>query len=438
MFNQKSTCVGDLEDKGSFCLAYYGTIRETFWFLSKNEDLTEELTQDFVFRKILPDEGLIEKYLVLLKLALNENRPRPSFRGYLIRSIRNAWNDHHRKPERKEVQHDDEMPIFELADREHAEENLDPDALYAYAILNRALHGVRNHCRKNGMDEYWTIFDELVLARLDDSRKSLTREQLRLRYFPGEKSNQKLDNILTSVKRMVYRHLKDIFVRDPFADHQDRSAAFALDDWIFELRNCDSSVHGALVAATRVTPSGNADYDFRNSVSVMEVSPPDELLEKELGFALSLRLQLPIDEWTEWRDPGEFLKLLPARSSFLPDRKGYRKSRPLTLGMIMGPSAKESEDLRYANIDEILRRVKDLARNLSRPSCHPVDQQLFKLIYTLAITIARVGFGHVITTLSVTEQQQGIWFFIRQNWVDDETKAYLKNALATPGVWYAD
>lgn len=437
MAANNSTCVGDLEDKSSFCLAYYGTIRDTFRFLSKDEDLTDELTQNFLFRKILPDDGLIEKYQEFRDSALAAGQPRPSFRGYLVRSIRNTWYDHLRSPARRMRQANEDSPILDVPDREHAEETLDPDAIYAYAILNRALHGVRNHCLKKGMESYWTIFDELVLAQFDDSRTPATREELRLRYFPGEKSNQKLDNVLTSVKRMVYRNLKDIFARDPFADRGDR-AIDSLDDWIFELKSCDSSVHSALVAATRVNPSGIPEFDIRHSVSVMEVSPPEEMLEQELGFALTLRTKLPIDEWTEWRDPGEFLRLLPAKSMFLHDPKGKRKSKPLTLELLMGPSSQELEELRFANIDEILRRVKDLARSLSKPNCHPVDQQLFKLIYTLAITIARVKFGYVITTLSVPEQQQGIWFFIRQKWVDDETRAFFQNALTTPGVWYAD
>lgn len=437
MVTNNSTCVGDLEDKSSFCLAYHGTIRDTFRFLSKDEDLTDELTQEFLFKKILPEDGLIEKYQESRDAALAAGKPRPSFRGYLVRSIRNTWYDYLRSPDRKIRQANEDSPILDVPDREHAEETLDPDAFYAYAILNRALHGVRNHCLKKGMESYWTIFDELVLAQFDDSRTPATREQLRLKYFPGEKSNQKLDNVLTSVKRMIHRNLNDIFARDPFADQADRAVG-SLDRWIIELKSFDSGIHRALVAATRVTPSGVAEFDIRHSASVMDVTPPEEMLEQELGFALTLRTKLPIDEWTEWRDPGEFLRLLPAKSMFLQNAKGRRKSRPLTLELLMGPSAQELEELRFANIDEILRRVKDLARNLSKPACHPVDQQLFKLVYTLAITIARVKFGYVITTLSVPEQQQGIWFFIRQKWVDDETRAFFQNALTTPGVWYAD
>lgn len=433
----QSTCVGDLEDKNSFCLAYDGTIRETFRFLCKDEHLADELTQDFFVRKILPADGLIEKYQELRTAALMQRQRRPSFRGYLVKSIRHAWYDHLRKPDRKLRQAHEDSPILDVPDREHAEETLDPDAIYAYAILNRALHGVRNHCRRKGIESHWTIFDELVLAQFDDSRTPATREELRLRYFPGELSNQKLDNVLTSVKRMVYRNLRDIFARDPFADQADRSAN-SLDEWIFDLKACDSGVHRALVAATRVTPSGSTDFDASQSVSVMDVKQPEETLETELGFALALRLRLPINEWTEWRDLGEFLRLVPTKSMFLPDPIGRRKAKSLTLELLMNPSAIEVEALRRANVGEILGRVKDLARTLSKPECHPIDQTLFKLVYTLAITIARVRFGHVITTLRVPDQQQGIWFFIRQKWVDDETRAFLQNALTTPGVWYED
>lgn len=438
MDSQQSSSISDLYDKTIFSHDNYSMIRDTFWFFCRNDDLTDDLTHEFIVRKILPDDGLIEKYLDLRQSSKARGETYPSFRSYLVSSIRHAYFDHIDKVNRrKEKQAPFEgAPILDIPDREHAVEELDEESLYAYAVLNRALHGVRKYCRNNEMGAYWTIFDELVLARLDDSRKPLTREELRLRYFPNERKNTKLDERLTTVKRILRRQLRHILKRDPFAEKMTDTSETALDEWIGSLKSCKSGVHGALVAATRVGNSDESHFELHNSVSVMEVRQPDEMIEKELGFSLALRLRLPINEWAEWREPGEFLKLLPAGSSFLPDRKGKKRTTPLTLELLMAPGRENFDDLRYANIDEILRRVKDLARSLSRDDCHPVDEQVFKLVYTLAITIARVGFGKVITSLSVQDQHQGIWFFIGQNWVDEHTKAYFRKAVTTPGIWH--
>lgn len=438
MFSQQSSSVSDLYDKTIFCHNNYSTIRDTFWFFCRNDELTDDLTHELIVRKILPDDGLIEKYLNLRQTSKASGESYPSFRSYLVSSIRNAYFDHVDKVNRgKEKQAPFEgSPILDIPDREHAVEDIDEESLYAYAVLNRALHGVRKYCHENEMGAYWTIFDELVLARLDDSRKQLTREELRLRFFPNEKKNNKLDERLTTVKRILRRELWHILKRDPLAEKIKNSSESVLDEWIGSLKSCKSGVHGALVAATRVGNPDESHFELHNSKSVMDVRQPDEMIEKELGFSLALRLRLPINEWAEWSEPGEFLRLLPAGSTFLPDRRGKKRATPLTLELLMQPKLENIDDLRYANVDEILRRVKDLARNLSREDCHPVDDQLFKLVYTLAITIARVGFGKVITSLSVQDQHQGIWFFIGQNWVDENTKAYFRKAVTTPGIWH--
>jgi|GEM_PF-5633023 len=426
-----TTDSGIFTDRNSLCLAYFSAIRETFYFFCKDDDLADELSQEFVVRKLLATPVLVEKYSSFCVKHTAKGKPRPKFRSYLVSSIRNFWRSHHRHPIRKEHQASDNSPILDVPDREHTQENLDPDAFYAYAILNRALHNVRNYCRQNGKEAHWTIFDELVLAPLDISRTPETRESLRLRFFPNAKSNQKLDNILVSMKRMVYRNLKALFTRDHFTESSGgyRSATTCIDEWIYDLKQCDSSIHGAMVAATRVTPSVDSELVYANSISVMQLSYPEEEVALELGFAASLRMKLPIVEWTEWRDPGELLRFLPAKSPFLPERKS-RTVRPLTFEMLMSPWPTESEEVKLANVDALLRKVKELARSLSKMDSNPVDQHLFQFVYTLSITIARVSFGHQITSLSEREQQDGISYYILQPWLDEQTRAYLRNALS--------
>jgi hypothetical protein len=233
------------------------------------------------------------------------------------------------------------------------------------------------------------------------------------------------------MKRMVYRNLKTLFTRDHFTESSGgyRSATTCIDEWIYDLKQCDSSIHGAMVAATRVTPSGDSELVYANSISVMELSYPEDEVALELGFAASLRLKLPIVEWTEWRNPGELLRFLPAKSPFLPERKA-ESVRPLSFAMLMSPWPAESEELKLANVDALLRKVKELSRSLTKIDTNPVDLHLFQMVYTLSITIARVSFGHIITSLNEREQQEGISYYIRQPWLDEQTRAYLRNALS--------
>jgi hypothetical protein len=286
------------------------------------------------------------------------------------------------------------------------------------------------------MESHWIIFEELVLARFDDQRTPRSREELREEFFPGEGSNQKLDNALTSVKRMVRRSLNAIFMREPYEGDPGRSP---FDVWMEILKGSNASMHSVLQAALRVSGPGSGGGPLSRDESLKMIGEPDpeEIFEKELAFAVSFRLSLPIIEWMEWDDPSELMNFLPSPCPFLPNNK-RKDIRPLTLGMLLAPTAEESAELDRFKVAEILHMVKDLSRQYANQMCHPVDRKLFKLVYALTVTIARIQFGEIITSLDVETQQSNIRWYRDKPWVDDEIKVFFKKALTTIGVWYQD
>jgi DNA-directed RNA polymerase specialized sigma24 family protein len=419
-----------LQDINQFCPHYYATIHQAFLYHCRNESMADDLTQNFLMDKIVTG-GLIPKFLERARREEAEGLPRTSFRNYLFRSIRFAWLSDMRKENRRPIAPTDD-PIVNMPAPTETNESLDADTLYAFAVLNRALHNVRNYCRKKGMDAHWSIFEESILARFDDMRTPRTREQLREDFFPLETSNQKLDNALTSVKRMVRRNLEAIFMRDPFEDTREASQ---FDVWLEILSSSNASLHSALQAALRL-PEASASSGSGSEAMIREPDP-DEVFEKDLAFAVSFRVTLPIIEWQEWNDPGELMLFLPSGCPFLPNNR-RRGMRPLSLAVLMAPTTEEERELMRFKPAEILRLVKDLAKRQAHPASHPADRNMFKLVYTLAVTIARVRFGEAISSHDSDTQQDNVRKYLNKPWVDDDIKSFFRQALKTKGVWYAD
>ena len=444
-----------IRDKNALCVRYGSTVLNNFRFIARNQaddEILEELTQEFFFRKILSSDAFVESYFKKREEAqhlLETKRLRgetikaseerlPSFRAYLMTSVRHFWFQHHRnkKHDLKIVRDDnDENPILpNLPGRDQEDENIDPEVLYAYALLHRVLNQVRNYCFSKGLRTHWIIFDELVLAAIDTDRKPRTREELRREFFPQAKSNQNLDNTITTVKKMIDRHLRTLFVEESLETGIPRNL---FDNWLEDLRQSNSFIHDAIYSAIRVSTDSYDVTSNQSLASIIEKDGPAEDLEKELGYAFYLRKKLPIFEWGEWASIEDLLAFVPGISPFKPGQ-AKRGFRPLTLEMLMQPSPAEKLELDKFKVDAILRMVKELAKTISQKSKNDVERQLFRVIYGLAIAIARMNHQSVITKLTVPEQQRAIWDIKSSQWIDESTRQWCQKALETKGVWYKD
>ena len=417
----------NFRDKDSFLLLYHPVIRDTFRSFCKCQDLAEELTQEFVLRKILPDNGLISKYERFVERTVRSSKKRPQFRRYLVRSVQREWINHLRLTKACVTSQD--SFLLQLPDRAYSQERLDPDAIYAYVVLYRVLNIVRSHCRDTEKEHIWSIYEELVLGPFDESRHVSTRLELREKYFPGEDSNRKIENAIITIKRMIQRCLEKV-LRNPLGEYSDE---LSVESWADDLRDSNSRVHRALEAAVMLRTEVPT---VQGTASVLPLFELDEGIDHNvLCFALNLRLHLPLIEWTEWPSIRELRALFPVDSPLIP-YTSRTNLRPLSLAMLMSPSIAERREIDRINAIQILTCVKDLAKSLYQCTAVPHDRQVFRRVYAIAITIARLEFRQKISSLSVQDHQHMLWQIQLKSWLDDPTRDWIVAALQRPGVWH--
>ena len=425
--------------KRQFCIMYDDTILKAFQAVAKgeaDEHKLNDLKQDFLTDKIMQPDGLIESYLKKIA-STNPDEAEIPFLAYLKRSIFHAWQSHLRRGNQRlpQAKDPDKDPILNVAGAVSKPEKIDPEVLYAYALLNRVLSQVRTYCRRTKkMEQNWAIFDELVLAPLDETRKPRTREELRELYFPDDEDNQRLFNALTTITRLIDRHMRTLF-RD--SDNLDGTPKDRFETWLVDLRESNSQIHGAIQQAIRISEEAYLPQQGAALASRLGPSQPpkvEEADEADLGFGLYLRKSLPILEWPEWHQANELLALLPPRSPFRPGQRAAGL-RPLTLEMLMAPTAAEREELQEVDVAGVLRLVKDLSKLICQHGDNGFECQLFSAVRTLAITIARVVYGHSITRIPVDEQKEAVVTLKSARWLDDETRAFLNKSLRLGGVW---
>ncbi len=422
--------------KREFCVIYDKTILKAFQAVAKsdaNEHLLNDLKQDFLINKIMKPGGLIESYLKKIASTKPDEAEIP-FLAYLKRAVFNAWQSHLRRGDQGLPQAKDpnQNPILNVAGAVSKPEKIDPEVLYAYALLNRVLSQVRTYCRRTKkMEQNWAIFDELVLAPLDETRKPRTREELRELYFPEDDDNQRLFNALTTITRLIDRHMRTLFHG---SDNLDGTPKARFETWLSDLRESNSQIHGAIQQAIRISEEAYLPQQGSALSSMLGTSLPPEVQEADLGFGLYLRKSLPILEWSEWLHAQELLALLPPKSPFRPGQRAAGL-RPLTLEMLMAPTPAEREELQKVDVAQVLRLVKNLSKLICQRRDGGFEPQIFNAVRTLAITIARVVYGQTITRLPVDEHKEAVLKLKSSRWLDDETRAFLNKSLRLGGVW---
>ena len=424
-----------LQSNYATCLKYYTTIQNNFRFVAgsqANEKLINDLTQDFITNKVLMDGGLLESFHKNVSQAMKEGRVRPSFRAFLMHAVHDSWVEHRRAMDYQSFLNDRlEGNLIDLAEHYKAEMANNSETLYAYSILNRTLHIVRKYCRDKGLEKQWIVFDELVLGEIDQSRKARSFDELREKFYPDSKTGHEIETAISSVKRMIGTHLRTIFVKE--SDFSgDQTEIF--DRWLSDLRSSNSFIHDAILAAVHVPPKSysHSEQDSMDSISERFVNPKD--VEKDLCFAIYLRKIHPIMEWSEWKNPDDLLRFIPSISVFQSGQSDFG-TRPLTLEMLMTPSSMERKELERFKIEQILKRVKDLAKLIVNQTESDVERQLFQVIYSLIIAIGRVNFRCNISSLSVREQRKWLIELSVKQSIDVETKEWLKRALEDKEVW---
>ncbi len=150
---------------------YHAPIRTYINSRVKDDELADELTQEFFYRLLKRGPGA----------ALPE-RGEGAFRAYLMLSIRNFLTDHWRHAQRQKrgggVAHVDADAMRDLADREAAGPNRTFDQSWAYALIEIALSKLSQEMRAKGKDEFFQALKPYLGGRrmTEEVRADLMRK----------------------------------------------------------------------------------------------------------------------------------------------------------------------------------------------------------------------------------------------------------------------
>lgn len=422
----QNTCYTQLFNRPDyFYITYFERVRQACLTHCRNENDADDMAQDFVLNKVMTG-GLILKYQDRINQDVADGKKPTSFRNYLYKAILYFCIEQSRTRKRNLVLNHDPQIIGQCIAAE--EKNLNADSLYAMSILHRTLQAVKNQCRKKKKEMNWIIFEELVLAEYLTGRKPKTREELRLQFFPGSRDNQKIDNALTTVKRIFQRIIEDSFEAE---GENPATSQDLFEEWMSIIKKSNASLHSALQAAYRVSSPVSNSVVALNSIDMMSSPKDEEIGEDELSLLLGYRMDLPLMEWIR---VDTLVDLIPAKSPFMPGQNDA-DNRKLSMNVLMFPTQPESENLLKINVVELLRRVKNQSRQMANERCDSIPNQIHTLFYTLTSVIAKYHYGQSISSLKDNTIKINIKWYLDKEWVDDQIRHFFKQALARTEIW---
>jgi hypothetical protein len=435
-----STRDADLADWKSFCAAYYDHIARAVRLLRVPEEEADELAHSFLLKTA--EKNFLKAFHAFREREAASGRP-VRFRSYLYRSLQNHVHDAQRMRTSR-AKEQGLSPEAAGALEAPAERRLDPDAIYALDLLHQALQALRRHCERTGKPHLWVFFEETLLAEEFRGRRARTRAELCAEHQRDDP--QFLDNALTTAKRAFRRFVQELMPRWPGEDGNP-SEQFA--EWMEILRSSNASQFNLLHVAYRVTPflcesSQTASAALVVSETPIDTAPPavyEEptllLDDDELSLLLSLRLEMPLNQWL---DVSELAQHVPLSSPYHPgpprrdslDRLGPapRPSRPLCLLTLLDPTDAEVEALAEVDVVGLLLGLKSLAKRLHRRTDHCVPEVFAELIYTAVSVRAAVQYGAAIHSIGSESLAANVRWFLGKPWLDERIRPLLETGLA--------
>ncbi len=160
-----------LEALETWARGYREPIRTYIQARVKDEDLADELTQEFFYRLLKRGAG-----------ASLPERGKGAFRAYLMLSIRNFLTDHWRQGQRQKrgggALHVDAEAMHDLADREAAKPDRSFDQNWAFALIEMALTKLSREMRTKGKGEFFDVMKPYLGGRRmsDEARAEIVRK----------------------------------------------------------------------------------------------------------------------------------------------------------------------------------------------------------------------------------------------------------------------
>lgn len=190
-------------DREALLRAYCGPIGAYLKRKLRNVDDAEELTQEFIHKKVL--EGN------LLKKA---DRERGRFRDYLLASLDRFVIDWHRKTHgrpgdaRPDIALTSDEAVLESAGTRQGD---DPVAAYnkefARAVLDQVRQRLEEDCRRCGLNRHWTAYEARVLRPLLYGSEPATVESLAL--MLGATAPE-VSHMIETVRRKSVKVLREV------------------------------------------------------------------------------------------------------------------------------------------------------------------------------------------------------------------------------------
>lgn len=161
----------------------------------------KDLTQGF-FTELVLGSDLVE----------HADQTKGRFRAFLLTALSCYVISVHRKktaqrrsPAKAILSLDDDA----LSETEMVQLEMEPDQMFDYAwasyLIDRVLNKVRENCYTSGKEVYWEVFNLRVLSPIIENTKAMPLPEIRDKY--GLKSEQKVSNMIATVKRMFKSNL---------------------------------------------------------------------------------------------------------------------------------------------------------------------------------------------------------------------------------------
>lgn len=178
---------------------YYPAIRSYIGMMIRNEDDADDITQDFLQKRILNG-----------RLLLRADHRRGRFRIYLKASLQNFINDVLRRTGALNKAVDPGFGIVSEENVRCAEENL--DRVYCRRLLREAFDAVRGNCEELELKNLWRVLEAQVLGpAVAGTDPSSTKE---LMTELNVESERKIYTMKQTVLRMARRELERLLVRN--------------------------------------------------------------------------------------------------------------------------------------------------------------------------------------------------------------------------------
>jgi hypothetical protein len=224
-----------------------------------------------------------------------------------------------------------------------------------------------------------------------------------LRAFPGRDS-QFLTNRCVTVLRTIRRMLPEL-IPAKLSDRDRPEDRFT--EWLELLGRSDLGRLGRLHLALRVAPPLLRGAGQEQSLDMVDPELAAEGTDDdELRLILSFHLDLPFESYL--------------RDACLPV-----STDSLTLRALVENTAPP-----HAPLINLLRALKDWARQIRTGHTHDLPKEFSQVIYNLAVALALVrGDGTLITSLSRARIEMNLHWSMARGWVDEHTRSVLRQAL---------